>query len=102
MATPPARQWGVTPPISTILPTQDELAANDDLIAELKAQNNFELPSETERRCVTEIEEMDTGEASEQCADNESIESKFFSFSSASRSSSSRASVERKGFPRLP
>ncbi|KAJ5378660.1 polynucleotide adenylyltransferase [Penicillium cosmopolitanum] len=50
MATPPARQWGVTPPISTILPTQDELAANDDLIAELKAQNNFELPSETERR----------------------------------------------------
>lgn len=50
MATPPARQWGVTPPISTVLPTQDELAANDDLIAELKAQNNFEAPSETERR----------------------------------------------------
>jgi poly(A) polymerase len=48
----PARQWGVTPPISTVLPTQDELAANDDLIAELKAQNNFEPPSETERRCV--------------------------------------------------
>lgn len=50
MATPPTRQWGVTPPISTVLPTQDELAANDDLIAELKAQNNFELPAETERR----------------------------------------------------
>ncbi|OQD78671.1 hypothetical protein PENDEC_c001G01034 [Penicillium decumbens] len=50
MAAPPTRQWGVTPPISTVLPTQDELSANDDLIAELKAQNNFELPSETERR----------------------------------------------------
>lgn len=52
MAAPPARQWGVTPPISTVLPTPDELVANDDLIAELKAQNNFEAPSETERRYV--------------------------------------------------
>jgi hypothetical protein len=47
---PPARQWGVTPPISTTLPTAEELAANDDLIAELKLQNNFESPAETERR----------------------------------------------------
>lgn len=52
MAAPPTRQWGVTPPISTALPTQDELVANDNLIAELKAQNNFEPPSETERRWV--------------------------------------------------
>ncbi|KAL4880209.1 poly(A) polymerase Pap [Aspergillus karnatakaensis] len=52
MAAPPApaRQWGVTPPISTTLPTSEELAANDDLIAELKLQNNFESPAETERR----------------------------------------------------
>ncbi|KAG2420940.1 Poly(A) polymerase [Aspergillus terreus] len=50
MATPPVRQWGVTPPISTVLPTPDELAANDDLIAELKRQNNFESPAETEQR----------------------------------------------------
>ncbi|PKY09113.1 Poly(A) polymerase [Aspergillus campestris IBT 28561] len=50
MAAPSTRQWGVTPPISTVLPTTDELAANDDLIAELKAQNNFESPAETERR----------------------------------------------------
>ncbi|KAI9372431.1 Poly(A) polymerase central domain-containing protein [Aspergillus egyptiacus] len=51
MATPtPTRQWGVTPPISTTLPTSEELAANDDLIAELKLQNNFESPAETERR----------------------------------------------------
>jgi poly(A) polymerase len=52
MAAQPARQWGVTPPISTVLPTKDELVANDDLIAELKAQDNFEPPSETERRYV--------------------------------------------------
>jgi poly(A) polymerase len=57
MATPPVRQWGVTPPISTVLPTKDEIAANDDLIAELKAQNNFEQPTETERRCVHETED---------------------------------------------
>ncbi|KKK21417.1 hypothetical protein P175DRAFT_0514913 [Aspergillus ochraceoroseus IBT 24754] len=50
MAAAPARQWGVTPPISTVLPTQEELDANDDLISELKAQNNFEAPAETERR----------------------------------------------------
>jgi poly(A) polymerase len=52
MATPPVRQWGVTPPISTVLPTRDEIAANDDLIGELKAQNNFEQPTETEQRSV--------------------------------------------------
>lgn len=50
MSTSPVRQWGVTPPISTALPTPEELAANDDLISELKAQNNFESPAETERR----------------------------------------------------
>jgi poly(A) polymerase len=52
MAATGSRQWGVTPPISTVLPTQDELVANDDLIAELKAQNNFEPPSDSERRYV--------------------------------------------------
>ncbi|KAI5298829.1 polynucleotide adenylyltransferase, partial [Ascosphaera atra] len=46
----PVKQWGVTPPVSTALPTPPELAANDELIAELKAQNNFEAPAETERR----------------------------------------------------
>ena len=44
------RQWGVTPPISTSLPTPTELLANDTLIAELKRQNNFEGSDETERR----------------------------------------------------
>jgi poly(A) polymerase len=55
MASQQVRQWGVTPPISTVLPTPEELNANDDLIAELKAQNNFESPLETERKyCITE------------------------------------------------
>jgi poly(A) polymerase len=53
MAAQAVRQWGVTPPISMSLPTPEELGANDDLIAELKAQNNFEAPAETERRQQT-------------------------------------------------
>lgn len=50
MAVHQARQWGVTPAISSTLPTDTELAANDALIAELKRQNNFESIEETERR----------------------------------------------------
>ncbi len=50
MAAHQARQWGVTPAISSALPTDTELAANDALIAELKRQNNFESMEETERR----------------------------------------------------
>ncbi len=44
------KQWGVTPPISIALPTQAELAINDALVEELKRQNNFETPEETQRR----------------------------------------------------
>lgn len=50
MAAPLQKQWGTTPPISNALPTPTELSENDNLIAELKLQNNFEAPSETERR----------------------------------------------------
>ena len=46
------RQWGTTPPISTNLPTEKELMLNDQLVAELKRQNNFEAPSDTEKRFV--------------------------------------------------
>ncbi|KAI9741766.1 MAG: hypothetical protein M1834_000152 [Cirrosporium novae-zelandiae] len=52
MATQSARQWGVTPAISTALPTDSELAANDALVAELKRQNNFESPEATEKRKI--------------------------------------------------
>ena len=52
MATQQQKQWGTTPPISNALPTPAELGENDNLIAELKRQNNFEAPSETEQRLV--------------------------------------------------
>ena len=44
------QQWGMTSPISTALPTPAEIATNDALLEELKAQNNFESADETERR----------------------------------------------------
>lgn len=44
------RQLGVTPPISTNLPTEEEKQATDLLLAELRNQNSFESPIETEKR----------------------------------------------------
>lgn len=44
------RQWGTTPPVSEGLPTQIELGLTDALVSELKSQNNFEAPEETEKR----------------------------------------------------
>jgi poly(A) polymerase len=46
----PARQWGVTPPISTALPTEQEITANNLLLEELKRQNNFESKAESDKR----------------------------------------------------
>jgi poly(A) polymerase len=45
-----SRQFGVTPPISLALPTDDELRLNESLIAELRSQNNFEAADDTDRR----------------------------------------------------
>ena len=53
MTAPHTQQKGVTPPISLALPTTIELSHNDNLIAELKKQNNFEASDETERRYVS-------------------------------------------------
>ncbi|KAI9721764.1 MAG: hypothetical protein M1812_002099 [Candelaria pacifica] len=50
MATQRVQQWGITPPLTLVPPTDQELAANDALIAELKKQNNFENHEDTERR----------------------------------------------------
>ncbi|KAI9675689.1 MAG: polynucleotide adenylyltransferase [Caeruleum heppii] len=44
------RQWGVTPPVSTALPTEADLVINEALVAELKRQNNFEAAEETQKR----------------------------------------------------
>lgn len=50
MAAPQTKQYGVTPPISSAIPTKQELEANDALTAELKRQDNFEGQAETEKR----------------------------------------------------
>ncbi|KAF2757026.1 Poly(A) polymerase papa [Pseudovirgaria hyperparasitica] len=50
MAAPEIRQWGQNPPISTALPTEQENQLNAALIDELKRENNFERPEETEKR----------------------------------------------------
>lgn len=92
MATPPARQWGVTPPISVVLPTKDEIAANDDLIAELKAQNNFEQPTETDRRCVS----IDPNFLEAQAHDRK--DRRYCNCCSASQLNSSKSSVAPKVF----
>ncbi|CAG9979046.1 unnamed protein product, partial [Clonostachys byssicola] len=44
------RMYGVTPPMKEDLPTQPELAATESLIDELKRQNTFESPSDTDKR----------------------------------------------------
>lgn len=44
------RQWGVTAPISVNFSTEKELALNDAMVAELRAQNTFEATEETNRR----------------------------------------------------
>jgi poly(A) polymerase len=44
------RTYGITPPISTALPTESEKRANEELAKELRAQGTFEPPSETQKR----------------------------------------------------
>ncbi|KAL0930750.1 poly polymerase [Colletotrichum truncatum] len=44
------RAYGVTPPISTALPTEAENQAKEALIEELRKQNTFESPAETAKR----------------------------------------------------
>ncbi|KAF1811859.1 Poly(A) polymerase PAPalpha [Eremomyces bilateralis CBS 781.70] len=50
MASHTPQRWGLTDPISPKLPTEDDLQQNEALLTELKAQNNFEKPEDTERR----------------------------------------------------
>jgi poly(A) polymerase len=44
------RTYGITPPISTALPTESEKRANEELAKELRAQGTFEPSSETQKR----------------------------------------------------
>jgi len=52
--------YGVTPPMNTYLPTEPELRATDALIDELKRENTFEAPTETEKRkqIIKSLEEI--------------------------------------------
>lgn len=52
MATQGAKPLGVTPPLSENLPTEAENKASNDLIEELKRQNNYESSADTQKRCV--------------------------------------------------
>lgn len=52
MASQYVKAQGVTGPLSTAMPSAQELAANDDLVTELKRQNNYESPEETAKRYV--------------------------------------------------
>ena len=44
--------WGITPPVTISPSTDTELILNEKLLAELKKQNNFEAPEETQNRCA--------------------------------------------------
>ncbi|CAA22808.1 mRNA cleavage and polyadenylation specificity factor poly(A) polymerase Pla1 [Schizosaccharomyces pombe] len=56
------KQWGITPPISTAPATEQENALNTALINELKNQNLFESPAESEKRVkvLDELQQITT------------------------------------------
>ncbi|KAF1985175.1 Poly(A) polymerase [Aulographum hederae CBS 113979] len=45
-----AQRWGITDPISTALPTPQDMQLDEQLTAELKARHNFESHEDTEKR----------------------------------------------------
>jgi poly(A) polymerase len=44
------QRLGITPPISTTLPTEQDNQANTAMVEELRRQNTFESPSDTQKR----------------------------------------------------
>jgi poly(A) polymerase len=50
MASPENKPLGITPPISTVLPSESENQASNALIEELKRQNNYESSADTQKR----------------------------------------------------
>jgi poly(A) polymerase len=47
---PPKQQLGVTPPISSALPTENELKLTEDLLKTLKDYGLFESEQEAQKR----------------------------------------------------
>lgn len=45
-----SRQYGVTPPISTNLPTERDLEMTEDLVSTLTSSSFFETEKESEKR----------------------------------------------------
>ncbi|KAI5236627.1 Poly(A) polymerase [Aureobasidium subglaciale] len=45
-----SRQYGVTPPVSTAFPSEQDLALSESLLAELKEQKSFESTEDTNKR----------------------------------------------------
>jgi poly(A) polymerase len=52
MASNGMKQLGVTAPLSTAQPTEEEKKTSNDLLEELRRENNFETTAETNKRCV--------------------------------------------------
>ncbi|ETN37536.1 uncharacterized protein HMPREF1541_07158 [Cyphellophora europaea CBS 101466] len=48
-----SKQYGVSPPISTALPEQNDVEKNAELVEELKRENNYETQDETKKRMAT-------------------------------------------------
>lgn len=44
------KQYGVTPPLSTEMPTEEQRRATDALLEELRDQGTFESTAETQKR----------------------------------------------------
>lgn len=44
------KQWGVTLPLSTALPTEKDLTLNNQLTEELRQRGNYETPENTDKR----------------------------------------------------
>lgn len=53
MATSTTKQWGVSPPISIALPDPIDNQMNDELVEELKRENNYETQEGADKRIET-------------------------------------------------
>lgn len=67
MATIATKQYGMTAPLSSALPTEDEVKLTDALKAELRRQDNFESAEETQKRYAQRVKLLHTTRPSSAC-----------------------------------